>query len=43
MIEKFPAWSLKVAEYEHQFKVVDEAQKTFVVRERCRRTSSESF
>ena len=26
------AWSLKVAEYEHRFKVIDEAQ-TFVVRE----------
>ena len=24
---------MKVAEYEHQFKVMDEAQKTFVVRE----------
>ena len=31
--EKLTAWSLKVAEYEHQFKVIDEAQKTFVVRE----------
>ena len=30
--EKLTAWSLKVAEYE-QFKVIDEAQKTFVVRE----------
>ena len=27
------AWSLKVAECEHQFKVIDEAQKIFVVRE----------
>ena len=27
------AWSLKVAEYEHQFKTIDEAQKIFVVRE----------
>ena len=27
------AWSLKVAELEHQFKVIDEAQMTFVVRE----------
>ena len=26
------AWSLKVAEYEHQFKVIDEAQKIFAVR-----------
>ena len=25
--ERLTAWSLKVAEYEHQFKVVDEAQK----------------
>ena len=24
---------MKVAEYEHQFKVIDDAQKTFVVRE----------
>ena len=30
--KKLTAWSLKVAEYE-QFKVIDEAQKTFVVRE----------
>ena len=30
--EKLTAWSLKVAEYEHQFKI-DEAQKIFVVRE----------
>ena len=31
--ERLTAWSLKVAEYEHQFKAIDEAQKTFVVRE----------
>ena len=31
--EKITAWSLKVAEHEHQFKVIDETQKTFVVRE----------
>ena len=31
--EKFTAWSLKVAEYEHQLKAIDEAQKTFVVKE----------
>ena len=31
--ERLTAWSLKVAEYEHQFKTVDEAQKIFVVRE----------
>ena len=30
--EKFTAWSLKVAEYEYQFKVIDEAQMTCVVR-----------
>ena len=30
--ESLTAWSLKVPEYEHQFKVIDEAQKTFVVR-----------
>ena len=29
--ERLTAWSLKVAEYEHQFKAIDEAQKTFVV------------
>ena len=29
--EKLEAWSLKVAEYEHEFKVIDEVQKTFVV------------
>ena len=40
--EKLTAWSLKVAECEHQIKVIDEAQKTFVVRTRCRTTSSES-
>ena len=32
MKEKLTAGSLKVAEYEHQFKVNEEAQKTFVVR-----------
>ena len=31
--ERLTAWSLKVAEYEHQFKRIDEAQKIFVVRE----------
>ena len=31
--ERLTAWSLKVAEYEHQFKAIDEAQKMFVVRE----------
>ena len=31
--ERLTARSLKVAEYEHQFKAIDEAQKTFVVRE----------
>ena len=31
--ERLTAWSLKVAEYEHQFKVTDEAQKMFAVRE----------
>ena len=31
--ERLTAWSLKVAEYEHQFKTIDEAQKIFVVRE----------
>ena len=31
--ERLTAWSLKVAEYEHQFKTSDEAQKIFVVRE----------
>ena len=30
--ERLTAWSLTVAEYEHQFKAIDEAQKTFVVR-----------
>ena len=33
MKERLTAWSLKVAEYEHQFKTIDEAQKIFVVRE----------
>ena len=31
--ERLTAWSLKVAEYEQQFKVIGEAQRTFVVRE----------
>ena len=31
MKERLTAWSLKVAEYEHQFKVIDLAQKIFVV------------
>ena len=31
--EKLTAWSLKVAEYEHQFKVIDDAQRTFVMGE----------
>ena len=31
--ERLTAGSLKVAEYEHQFKTIDEAQKKFVVRE----------
>ena len=30
---KITAWSLKVAENEHQFKAVDESQKSFVVRD----------
>ena len=30
--ERLTAWSLKVAEYEHQVKVIGEAQKIFVVR-----------
>ena len=31
--ERLTAWSLKVAEYQRQFFMIDEAQKTFVVRE----------
>ena len=31
--ELLTAWSTKVAKYEHQFKVMDGAQKTLVVRE----------
>ena len=31
--ERLTAWSLKVAEYEHQFKAIDDAQKIFVARE----------
>ena len=31
--DRLTAWSLKVAEYEHQFKVIDETQKILVVRE----------
>ena len=31
--ERLTAWSLKVAEYEHQFKAIEEAQKILVVRE----------
>ena len=33
MKERLTTWSLKVAEYEHKFKAIDEAQKIFVVRE----------
>ena len=33
MKERLTAWSLRVAEYEHQFKAIDEAQNTFGVRE----------
>ena len=33
LMERLTAWPLKVAEYEHQFKKIDEAQKMFVVRE----------
>ena len=29
--ERLTAWSLQAAEYEHQFKTIDEAQKMFVV------------
>ena len=32
MEEKLTAWSFEVAEYEHQLKIIDEAQKIFVVR-----------
>ena len=31
--ERLTAWSLRVVEYEDQFKAPDEAQRTFVVRE----------
>ena len=31
--ERLTVWSLKVAEYEHQFKTIDEEKKIFVVRE----------
>ena len=31
--ERLTAWSLKVAMYEPQFKAIDEAKETFVVRE----------
>ena len=31
--ERLTAWSLKVAEYEHQFNAIDVAQKIFAVRE----------
>ena len=33
MKERLTAWSSKVAEYEHQLKAIDGAQKTFLVRE----------
>ena len=33
MKERLQAWSLKVAEYGHQLKVIDLAQRTFVVRD----------
>ena len=31
--KRLTAWSLKVPEYEHQFKMIDEVQKIFVMRE----------
>ena len=41
--EKLTTWSLQVTEYEHQFKVIDEAQKTFVVREMIPKEIKQEF
>ena len=41
--ERLTAWSLKVDEYEHQFKAIDEAQKMFVVREMMRKDIRREF
>ena len=41
--ERLTAWSLRVAEYERQYKAIDEAQKTFVVREMVPRDVKREF
>ena len=41
--ERLTAWSVKVAEYEYQFKAIDEAQRTFVVREMMPRDTKREF
>ena len=41
--EKPKAWSLKVVEYEHQFKVIDEAKKTIMVREMMPKGIKQAF
>ena len=43
LTERLTAWSLKVAEYEHQFKTIDEAQKIFVVREMMPKVTEQEF
>ena len=41
--ERQAAWSLRVAEHEHQFKAFDKAQKTFVVREMMPKDIKQEF
>ena len=43
MKERLTACSLRVAEYEPQFKAMDEAQKTFVVREMMPKDIKQEF
>ena len=41
--DRLTAWSWKVAKYGHQFKAIDEAQKTFVVRDMLPKDSKREF
>ena len=41
--DRLTAWSLKVAEYEHQFKVIDETQKILVVRDMIPKDNKREF
>ena len=43
MKEKLTPWSLKVAEYDRKFKVIDEAQNTIVAREMMQKDIKREF